>query len=56
MRQIRDFVAANPNEVLVIINEDYVSLEDFEAAVEDSGLIDYVYKGPVGPSPRPSTR
>ena len=48
LRQIRDFVAAYPNEVLVIINEDYVSPEDFASAVEDSGLIDYVYEGPVG--------
>jgi hypothetical protein len=46
LRQIRDFLAANPNEVLVIVNEDYVSPEDFAAAVEDSGLIDYVYQGP----------
>jgi hypothetical protein len=53
LRQIRDFVAANPNEVLVIINEDYVSPEDFAAGVEKSGLIDYVYKGPVG-DPLPS--
>ncbi|HEX2468653.1 MAG TPA: hypothetical protein VHJ54_10655 [Solirubrobacterales bacterium] len=49
LREIRNFVAANPNEVLVIVNEDYVSPEDFAAAVEKSGLIDYVYKGPVGP-------
>jgi hypothetical protein len=48
LRQIRDFVAANPNEVVVIVNEDYISPEDFAAAVEDSGLIDYVYKGAVG--------
>jgi hypothetical protein len=48
LRQIRDFVAASPNEVLVVINEDYVSPEDFAAQVEDSGLIDYVYKGPAG--------
>jgi hypothetical protein len=49
LRQIRDFVAANPNEVLVMINEDYVSPQDFAAAVEDSGLIDYVYQGPARP-------
>jgi hypothetical protein len=49
LRGVRDFVAANPNEVVVIVNEDYVSPDDFAAVVEQSGLIDYVYKGPVGP-------
>ena len=49
LTEIRDFLAANPHEVLVIINEDYVSPQDFAATVEASGLIDYVYDGPVGP-------
>jgi hypothetical protein len=48
-RTYRDFLAANPDEVLVIVIEDYVGPEDIEAAVEKSGLIDYVYDGPVGP-------
>ena len=33
----------------MIVNEDYVSPDDFAAAVESSGLIDYVYDGPLGP-------
>jgi hypothetical protein len=48
-RTYRDFLAANPDEVLVIVIEDYVAPEDIAAAVEKSGLIDYLYKGPVGP-------
>ena len=48
-RTYRDFLAANPDEVLVIVIEDYVAPEDIEAAVKESGLIDYVYDGPVGP-------
>ena len=48
-RSYRDFLAANPDEVLVIVIEDYVAPEDIEAAVKKSGLIDYVYDGPVGP-------
>ena len=48
-RTYRDFLAANPDEVLVIVIEDYVAPQDIEAAVSDSGLIDYVYKGPAGP-------
>lgn len=50
-RQFRDFLAANPNEVLVIVIEDYVDPADIEDAVEKSGLIDYVYKGPLDPPP-----
>jgi hypothetical protein len=45
----RDFLAANPDEVLVIDIEDYVSPTDIDKAVRKSGLIDYVYTGPVGP-------
>jgi hypothetical protein len=48
--QIRDFVVSHPNQVLVIVNEDYVSPEDFVAAVNKSGLGDYVYKGEIGPT------
>ena len=46
--QIRDFAVSHPNQVLVIVNEDYVSPEDFVAAVNKSGLGDYVYKGEIG--------
>ncbi|MEK6272477.1 MAG: hypothetical protein AABM42_07495 [Actinomycetota bacterium] len=48
--QIRDFVVSHPDQVLVIVNEDYVSPEDFVAAVKKSGLGDYVYKGGIGPA------
>jgi hypothetical protein len=50
-RQYRDFLAANPNEVLVVVIEDYVKPQDIEEAVDSSGLIDYVYDGPVDPMP-----
>ena len=48
-RQYRDFLAANPDEVLVIVIEDYVRPADIADAVEQSGLIDYVYTGSLGP-------
>jgi hypothetical protein len=48
--QIRDFIVSHPDQVLVIINEDYVSPEDFVAAVKKSGLAEYVYEGGVGPT------
>ncbi len=51
--QIRDFLAANPDEVLVVVIEDYVDPAEIAALIDSSGLIDYVYKGPVG-QPWPS--
>ncbi len=48
-REYRDFLAANPDEILVIVIEDYVAPEDIAEAAEASGLIDYIYKGPLGP-------
>jgi hypothetical protein len=45
--ELRDFLVANPNEVLVVINQDYVTPEDFVAAVEEAGVDDFAYRGPV---------
>jgi hypothetical protein len=50
-RQYRDFLAANPDEVLVLDIEDYVDPKDIDEAVTESGLIDYVYDGPLEPLP-----
>jgi hypothetical protein len=49
-KEMRDFLAANPDEVLIVVIEDYVSPEDIETAVKESGLIDYVYDGPLSPA------
>jgi hypothetical protein len=50
--EIRDFAVSHPNQVLAIVNEDYVSPADFVAAVKESGLDEYVYKGQIdGSSP-----
>jgi hypothetical protein len=52
LRDIHDFLVANPNEVLVVINQDYVTPEDFVGAVDDAGLAGMAYRGPVsGPWP-----
>ncbi len=48
--QIRDFVVSHPDQVLVIVNEDYVSPKDFVDAVKQSGLDEYVYKGRIDSS------
>ena len=49
LRSIRDFIAANRNTVIMIVNEDHVAPGDFAAAVEESGLDDFVYEDDPGP-------
>jgi hypothetical protein len=44
---IRDFLVSNPEEVVVIINQDYLSPEDFVGAVRDAGLEELAYRGPT---------
>ena len=48
LAEIRDFVAANPAEVVTVVIEDYVDPADIAAAFERTGLIDYVYEGELG--------
>lgn len=43
--RVREFLAANPREVVVFVNEAYITPEDFASAVEQSGLIELVYTG-----------
>ena len=51
--RVRDFLAANPREVMLFVNEAYITPADFAEAVEQSGLIDFVYKGSTtGHGPR----
>ena len=45
---IRDFVAANPDEVITVVIEDYVDPAEIAAAAERTGLIDHIYRGAVG--------
>jgi hypothetical protein len=46
---IRGFLRRHPFNVLTIVNEDHVAPADFAAAVEQSGLLRHVYRGPPGP-------
>jgi hypothetical protein len=55
LEDIRDFLVANPGEVLFIVIEDYVPPADVARAFAESGLLDLVYKGPMGP-PWPTLR
>ncbi len=56
LTQIHDFLVANPDAVLVIVNEDYVKPSDFVAAVEKAGLAGMAYSGPTGIGEWPTLR
>ena len=45
---VHDFLVSHPNEVLVIVNQDYLTPEDFVGAVKDAGLGDLAYTPPAG--------
>jgi hypothetical protein len=50
--ELHRFLVANPGEVVVVINQDYVTPKDFVGAVADAKLDEFVYRGPVdGPWP-----
>jgi hypothetical protein len=54
--QMRDFLVANPGEILIIVIQDEgVTPQDIAKCFEESGLIDFVYRGPVTP-PWPTLR
>jgi len=49
--QIRDFLAANPGEVLILVLEDYLPATVTDSLFKATGLIDFVYTGPTRPWP-----
>jgi hypothetical protein len=49
LRDIRDFLVASPDEVLILVIEDTVQPRDLAQAFERSRLADFVYRGPSGP-------
>lgn len=51
LAKVAGFLRDNPEEVLVFINQDAVHPQDFAKAVEQAGLLEYVYSGPAGPWP-----
>ena len=44
LRDIHDFLATHPGELVVVINQDYVTPADFVGAMGDAGLTPYVYR------------
>lgn len=56
LRRVRDFLVANPGEVLIlVIQDESVTPPDIAHCFEESGLIDFVYRGPARP-PWPTLR
>ena len=47
LEDIHTFLVANPGAVLVVVNQDYVTPEDFVEAVKDAGVAEFAYTGPV---------
>ena len=50
LRTFVEFLVTHPGEVIIIDFEDYAPPEDIEAAFTESGLIDFVYRGPLEPT------
>jgi hypothetical protein len=44
---IHDFLVTHPSEVVVVVNQDYVTPADFVEAVDDAGLARYAYTPPA---------
>lgn len=49
LEEIRDFLIENPDEVVIMIVEDYVTPSDLAAAFDRAKLTPLVYHGPAGP-------
>jgi hypothetical protein len=48
---VRAFLVRHPDDVVLMVIEDYVAPEDLAAAFEESGLADLVHRGPTPPWP-----
>lgn len=55
LERVHEFLVQNPNEVLLMVIEDYVSPHDLAASFAQSGLDGLVYQGKPGP-PWPTLR
>ena len=55
LEDIHQFLATHPAEVVVVVNQDYVTPADFVEAVGDAGLTRYVFKG-LAREPWPTLR
>ena len=44
LKEIHDFIATHPDNVLVIVNQDYITPADYVKAIDKAGLTQYVFK------------
>lgn len=52
LSQFKQFLVKNPDEVVLVILEDYVAPAEVDSAVQRAGLLPYAYRGPSkGPLP-----
>ncbi len=56
LREVRDFLAGHPREVLLISIEDHIRSRDVARVFEESGLDPYVWHGPLGRGRLPTLR
>jgi hypothetical protein len=56
LKDIRDFLVTHPAEVVVVVNQDYVTPADFVGAMDDAGLTQYAFTPPVATAAWPSLR
>jgi hypothetical protein len=48
LKDIRDFLVTHPADVVVVVNQDYVTPADFVGAIEEAGLTEYAFTPPLG--------
>ena len=48
LRDIHQFLATHPSDVVVVVNQDYVTPADFVGAVAEAGLASYAFTPPTG--------
>jgi len=48
LKDLHDFLATHPAEVVVMVNQDYVKPADFVEAIDDAGLTPYAFTPPSG--------
>jgi hypothetical protein len=51
LEDIRDFLVANPNEVLVLVNQDAIAADELVRLFEEADLARFAYDGPTEPWP-----
>jgi uncharacterized membrane protein HdeD (DUF308 family) len=56
LREIRTFLITHPAAVVVIVNQDYVTPEDFVGAIGDAGLTQHTFTPPAAGATWPTLR